>query len=938
MELPDLRPSRLFAAARSALSAKPASIRAAPAPGRESITIYGADGEPAATLDFATVQDAWIGTVLGAFPDAERIGVIAPTSAEGIGFWKAVLLAGKTPIMLQYPTPKLSRTYWQREIGNAVTTLGVEAVAYWGPLADPKLSIPQMDLTAAPGARAVPPVRQFAEGRMTQLSSGTTGFRKGVGLSIADVVAHVNDYNQVLQLGPDDCIVSWLPLYHDMGFIAAFLMPMMLDVRLVLVDPVTWTRRPELLFELIERHRGTLCFMPNFGFEVMARRAKGRSDDLSSMRRWVSCSEPTRIDSMRKFTDATRVDETNLSNCYAMAENIFAVTQSTGLSTRRFGNVEAVSCGPAIPGVSMKIVDGEVWVRSPYSLRAYEGGQAIIDDEGFYPTGDVGEVVDDQLYILGRKRDVMIHAGRKIVLSDVDHEVGRLVPGSAGRIATVSSYNELLGTDDPVCLIEDDRYWRKNRETDTVAAMRSEAGLEQGRIEFVAPGFITKTSSGKINRVLTGDHWSDMRAWRTGTRKTKRGGIDGLRGEILEMFPGITPNVAFGRQLDSLGLVNISLLLGEYGIENAASLSLNTLRLSETTRDDQATGSVIKIVSMFDGDWLMNIMEPVLSTLGTRLGVSIHYEHVCCPPAPILLSDLTFEEQFAVRDGREGVYDGFSSALRAIRSADLIITDDLVQMGWPAVNDTHYPRLSHRFEAGVLSENLCVRWARYSERNHLVATELVASSDITPSSTIMAMDDIEDYLGVPILRVALTKQFSEHTLNWPVRHLKDCVSLLVRTGDPEINYDVLKQDMFAALVEKCKSIRPKEGIAQNLWHASDQPHWCSWLVNPALVDYVLDRYDSFLVLGKPGSVPYLSREADRRGKLLTFRSDLLCPSGDYECVLQTGSWGRPTTDKPVFPIMKPGWGDQPFNVPDSVRDAAPSATLHALLSDRLPAM
>jgi acyl-CoA synthetase (AMP-forming)/AMP-acid ligase II len=936
MELSDLRLSRLFAAARSSLSAKPAPVP--PAFRRELITIHGANGEPGVTLDFATIQEAWIGRVLDAFPDAERIGVIAPTSAEGIGFWKAVLLAGKTPIMLQYPTPKLSRVYWQREIANAVATLGVEAVAYWGLLADPKLSIPQMDLTAAPGSRAVPSVRAFSDGRMTQLSSGTTGFRKGVALSIPDVVAHVNDYNQVLQLGPDDCIVSWLPLYHDMGFIAAFLMPMMLDVRLVLVDPVTWTRRPEMLFELIERHRGTHCFMPNFGFEVMARRAKGRNDDLSSMRRWVSCSEPTRVDSMRKFTDAARVDEANLSNCYAMAENIFAVTQSTGLSTRRFGNIEAVSCGPAIPGVSVKTVDGEVWVRSPYSLRAYEGGQAIVDDEGYYPTGDVGEVVDDQLYILGRKRDVMIHAGRKIVLSDVDHEVGRLVPGSAGRIATVSTYNELLGTDDPVCLIEDHRYWRKNRDTGTLTAMRSEAGLEQGRIEFVAPGFITKTSSGKINRALTGDHWADMRAWRKGDRKTTRGGIDGLRSEILEMFPGIASNVAFGRQLDSLGLVNISLLLGEYGIEDAESLSLNMLRLSETTRDDQVAGPVIKIVSMFDGDKLMKIMIPVLSTLGTRLGVSIHYEHVCCPPAPILLSDMIFEEQFAVRDGREGVYDGFSSALHAIRSADLIIADDLVQMGWPAVNDTHYPRLSHRFQPEILSENLCVRWARYSERNHLIAAELIASEDITPASTVMALDDIEDYLGVPILRVALTKQFSAHTSNWPVRHLRDCVALLVQTSDAKIDYDTLKQDMFTALVEKCKSIIPKKGTAQNIWHTSDQHHWCSWLVNPQLVDYVLDRYESFLVLGKPGSIPYLSREADRRGKLLNFRSDLLCPPGDYECVLQTGSWGMPTTDKPVFPLMNPGWGDRPFNIPDSVRNAAPSNTLRALLSDRLPAM
>jgi hypothetical protein len=95
-----------------------------------SITIYDAAGETPVELDFAAVHGEWLSTIVETFPSANRIGIIAPTSVEGIGVWKAILMAGKTPIMLQYPTPKLSRAYWQREVGHAIETLGVDGVAH----------------------------------------------------------------------------------------------------------------------------------------------------------------------------------------------------------------------------------------------------------------------------------------------------------------------------------------------------------------------------------------------------------------------------------------------------------------------------------------------------------------------------------------------------------------------------------------------------------------------------------------------------------------------------------------------------------------------------------------------------------------------------------------------------------------------------------------
>jgi fatty-acyl-CoA synthase len=108
-----------------------------------------------------------------------------------------------------------------------------------------------------------------------------------------------------------------------------------------------------------------------------------------------------------------------------------------------------------VRGVDVRAVDGEIWVRSPYSLTGYVDGNAITDADGFYPTGDLGALVDGELIITGRKNDLVNIAGRKFFLSDVDHALGRMVPGVDGRAATVARRDAALGTELPLQLIED---------------------------------------------------------------------------------------------------------------------------------------------------------------------------------------------------------------------------------------------------------------------------------------------------------------------------------------------------------------------------------------------------------------------------------------------------------------------------------------------------
>lgn len=316
-----------------------------------------------------------IGTHLaGRVASGSAIGVMFASGPDLVLVWLACLHAGLRPLVMQYPTRKQSRAYWAESVRDTIGTAGLAAIVADRHCTGLGLSemiptIGQAELDGLPEGDPAPlRLRDFA---IIQLSSGTTGFRKAVQFEAVDLRRHAEDYNRTLGLTRHDRIVSWLPLYHDMGYVACFVMPMMLGIDVVMIDPMVWVQRPGLLYDAIERHAGTICYMPNFGFEVMAR-CGPRS--LPSMRWWISCSEPVSAGTARKFLDLTGSPDDSFAPCYAMAENIFAVTLRRGLRTAAIDAAEVVSCGKPIEGVELRIEDGEIRVRSPTSLRAYLGG------------------------------------------------------------------------------------------------------------------------------------------------------------------------------------------------------------------------------------------------------------------------------------------------------------------------------------------------------------------------------------------------------------------------------------------------------------------------------------------------------------------------------------------------------------------------------------
>jgi fatty-acyl-CoA synthase len=350
--------------------------------------------------------------------------------------------------------------------------------------------------------------RQHATDALIQFSSGSTGLQKGVYITHEAVIAHMKCYGEAMRLTDADAIVSWLPLYHDMGLMACYLMPLMCGVPFYQMDPFEWIMQPDLLFQAIEKYRATICYLPNFAYHVMIN--KGRSHDLSSVRLWVNCSEPARASTHNSFYQKFEsVQKDSISVCYALAENTFAVTQKfpwDPVDTPPDFVHSAISCGKKIAGVEVKIVAedgqsfGEIAIRSPSLFRSFVGVENTFSD-GYYLTGDLGYLKDDELYITGRKKDLIISNGKNIYPHDVESATTTVNGVYAGRCVAFGLWNEDVGSEELIVLVE----LHAGVDIGTVKvkvqkAIQEEVGVVPKRVFGLEHMSLVKTSSGKVSR------------------------------------------------------------------------------------------------------------------------------------------------------------------------------------------------------------------------------------------------------------------------------------------------------------------------------------------------------------------------------------------------------------------------------------------------------
>jgi acyl-CoA synthetase (AMP-forming)/AMP-acid ligase II len=391
---------------------------------------------------------------------------------------------------------------------------------------------------------------------LLQHSSGTTGLQKAVVLSHEAVLGHVDAYAEALHLSPDDKVVSWLPLYHDMGMIAAFQMPLALGVSLVQVDPFQWVRAPVLLLQAISEERGTITWLPNFAFNLLADRVHEEELEgvrLDTMRLFVNCSEPVRSDSHRRFLERFRhlgVSSAHLSACYAMAETTFAATQTTPgrapvtvfvdrsnllhgfASQANKGPVrECVSSGKPIRGCELSAVDetgakladgqvGEIVIRSRWMFSEYRNNEEdtkLALRQGLYFSGDYGFTLEGEWFVIGRKKDIIVVAGNNLFPEDIEDAVSG-VPGILpGRVVAFGIDNEEAGTEDVCVAAETELQQETERKALRLAVLKAGMRIDMtiSQVYLVPPRWLIKSSAGKLSRKANRQRILDGQ-WRKG--------------------------------------------------------------------------------------------------------------------------------------------------------------------------------------------------------------------------------------------------------------------------------------------------------------------------------------------------------------------------------------------------------------------------------------
>lgn len=383
-------------------------------------------------------------------------------------------------------------------------------------------------------------------------AAGTTGLQKGVALTHRAVLTQIGHLAQVLQIdGASDRVYSWLPLYHDMGLIACFMLPLVCHVPVVMQSPLDWVMRPDNMLQVISEYRCTLAWLPNFAFQFVPRRVsceRLQSFDLSTMRAFVNCSEPVRGSSMDEFLrvlSTIGLKKFALQSSYAMAENVFAVTQSD--VTRRDGPpriwadsqrfraehiVEAlpegtpramcfVSSGRLLPNHQVRVVldngapstdgsVGEILVTSDCLFQGYFNRPDLTAEvlrDGWYHTGDLGFQHDGELYVVGRKKGLLIVGGENLYPQDIEDMAAEHPAIHDGRVIALGLYVSSLGTEDIVVVGEVERDElladAANIEREIRGRIVAGLGVAVRTIFLKPPKWIVKSTAGKPARAAT---------------------------------------------------------------------------------------------------------------------------------------------------------------------------------------------------------------------------------------------------------------------------------------------------------------------------------------------------------------------------------------------------------------------------------------------------
>ena len=453
------------------------------------------------------------------------VPILGRTEPDTLAAWLGALMAGRSPTLLSYPSTKIQGAYFAEKIARYRQLFGGAVVV--GHPAD-RVDVPDLLTAADLGSTGEDHDRMdVVEGDQqlfVQCSSGTTGLQKAVGVTRDQLEHQVRAYAEVLRLDANtDRIVSWLPLYHDMGLVATLWLPLLMDVPVVFLDPFEWAARPAALYEVVASVGGTLVWQPNFAYSLACRTPA--DVDLTSVRAFVSCAEPIAAEVERRFLETFPVRRDQLAHCYALAENVFAATQSPIGEPPRFAEFDAeglargevrrmrqggtrlASCGRPISGVDIRIDAepghiGEILLRGPCTVDGYLGRPPERSD-GWMPTGDLGFLEDGELFVTGRLADQIVSQGRNLQPHDLEQVMNDWPGVHPGRTMAAGVADRVAGTEQVWALFEPAEgvgYPEADALSRNLADALQARFLVRADVSAVPRGWLRKTSSGKIAR------------------------------------------------------------------------------------------------------------------------------------------------------------------------------------------------------------------------------------------------------------------------------------------------------------------------------------------------------------------------------------------------------------------------------------------------------
>jgi len=491
----------------------------------------------------------------------DRVALIFPTGAEFFDAFFGVLLAGAVPVPL-YPPVRLGRLdeYVDRTAAMLRAT-GARMV-----LSDARVR----RLLGSVIERARPPLgcwspAQLGDGRyrpvavgpddlgLVQFSSGTVVDPKPIALSHRALVAQTVRLNAFWPgtEGRQESGVSWLPLYHDMGLIGCIFPALDRPAVVTLIPPEVFVARPATWLRAISRYGGTISPAPNFAYGLCVEKIRDEELDGVDLSRWrvaMSGAEPVAPRVLRAFRDRFRrwgFRAGALTPVYGLSEAALAVTFSeieAPFLSRRFDRdeltergrailaddgIELVSVGRPLPDFELEIRDrddqlvgpghvGRVMVRGPSLMEGYLGrlqDTARVVRDGWLDTGDLGFILDEELYLTGRAKEVLILRGRNHLPDEVEHAVDQVAGVRTGCVVAVSYLPE-GGEGEELVLLVEVRPAGPAVEAlvaEIRRAVRAATGLHADWVELLEPGTLPRTSSGKLRRLEA------LRRWRAGT-------------------------------------------------------------------------------------------------------------------------------------------------------------------------------------------------------------------------------------------------------------------------------------------------------------------------------------------------------------------------------------------------------------------------------------